>query len=274
MKSLLRFEFRRCFSGRKLRFSLCFGLLLAVCHIVLDVLPLVQWLSSWQGDYFLTPHSAYGHWIGMDAATIWPTLFYMLLPLLTALPFSDTAFWDFDSGYCVQIVSRASKRNYLLAKAITIFSTGAVLTGGILLFDFLGTTTLLPLVTPEATTNLYGISNRSIFPALFYGAPLRYTLLYIALDAVLAGAWNCLALVSSVLLHDRLQALLAPFLVYLLLYFVLNWLGLDRYALFAILLPFQPAFDVSAVTFMGYGLAVPLLSAAFCFVRRQASDVL
>lgn len=274
MTNIFLFEFKRCFTGKRLCFTLCLGFVLICGHIITGVLPLTKWLDAWQGDYFLTPHSAYGHWIGMDSATIWPTLLYMLFPFLSAIPFSDTAFWDFDSGYCIQVLSRTSKRKYLAAKAFIIFLVGFTFAAFVLLLDFIGTTAFLPLITPEATTNLYGINNRALFPGIFYNFPLVYTLLYILLDALLLGAWNCLVLMTSVLLHDRLQSLLTPFLAYLLIYFVLNWLGLDNCSLFALFLPYQPASDVSLVTVIFYGLAVPAFSFILYFFRRSTSDEL
>lgn len=104
MKSILCFELKRCFGSKRLYLSLLTGIVISLLHIIFGVLPLTQWLSSWQGDFFLTPHSAYGHWIGMDSSTVWPTLLYMLLPFLCAFPFSDTVSWDFNTGYVMQIL--------------------------------------------------------------------------------------------------------------------------------------------------------------------------
>ena len=106
MKSILCFELKRCFGSKRLYLSLLTGIVISLLHIIFGVLPLTQWLSSWQGDFFLTPHSAYGHWIGMDSSTVWPTLLYMLLPFLCAFPFSDTVSWDFNTGYVMQIFVR------------------------------------------------------------------------------------------------------------------------------------------------------------------------
>lgn len=168
MKSILCFELKRCFGSKRLYLSLLTGIVISLLHIIFGVLPLTQWLSSWQGDFFLTPHSAYGHWIGMDSSTVWPTLLYMLLPFLCAFPFSDTVSWDFSTGYVMQIFVRRKKSAYLFAKALTIFIASAFLTATILFFDFAGTALYLPLVRPEALTNLYGISNRSLMAHLFY----------------------------------------------------------------------------------------------------------
>ena len=116
MKSILCFELKRCFGSKRLYLSLLTGIVISLLHIIFGVLPLTQWLSSWQGDFFLTPHSAYGHWIGMDSSTVWPTLLYMLLPFLCAFPFSDTVSWDFSTGYVMQIFVRRKKSAYLFAK--------------------------------------------------------------------------------------------------------------------------------------------------------------
>lgn len=125
MKSILCFELKRCFGSKRLYLSLLTGIVISLLHIIFGVLPLTQWLSSWQGDFFLTPHSAYGHWIGMDSSTVWPTLLYMLLPFLCAFPFSDTVSWDFNTGYVMQIFVRRKKSTYLFAKALTIFIANA-----------------------------------------------------------------------------------------------------------------------------------------------------
>lgn len=274
MKELLQFELTRCFHGKKFLFALTAGTAISICHVIFSVFPLVQWLDSWQGDFFLTPHSVYGHWIGMDASTIWPTLLYLLFPLFAALPCADSTFWDFHSGYCMQIIIRGKKRHYLLAKWITVFVSGALVVFVTLCFNFALCSLFLPLVRPEALTNLYSIDGRSFLAQWFYTMPLLYTTVYIVLDSVFIGAWGCLVLASSVLLPNRLQSAISPFLFYLLTYFVFNWLHFDRFALFAIALPFQPAQDVSLLTFFVYAFVVPCLSFFFYFQKRERSDVL
>jgi hypothetical protein len=81
MKSILCFELKRCFGSKRLYLSLLTGIVISLLHIIFGVLPLTQWLSSWQGDFFLTPHSAYGHWIGT--------------PPLSGLPFCICFFRSF-----------------------------------------------------------------------------------------------------------------------------------------------------------------------------------
>ena len=87
MKSILCFELKRCFGSKRLYLSLLTGIVISLLHIIFGVLPLTQWLSSWQGDFFLTPHSAYGHWIGMDS---YPFVYASSVPLCLSV-----------FGYCI-----------------------------------------------------------------------------------------------------------------------------------------------------------------------------
>lgn len=197
----------------------------------------------------------------------------MLLPFLCAFPFSDTVSWDFNTGYVMQILC-AEKIHLSVCQGSDDFIASAFLTATILFFDFAGTALYLPLVRPEALTNLYGISNRSLMAHLFYHKPLQYTVIYIIMDALLVGAWEIIALAVSVATRNPLQPALFPFLLYLLLYFICNWLQMDSVSLFAILLPFQPAVNVKWVTIAIYFLAVPIGSMTMYFLKRNKSDVL
>lgn len=62
MKSILCFELKRCFGSKRLYLSLLTGIVISLLHIIFGVLPLTQWLSSWQGDFFLllTLHTGIG----------------------------------------------------------------------------------------------------------------------------------------------------------------------------------------------------------------------
>lgn len=274
MKNILLFELKRCFESKRTWIALLIGVSISLGHIIFNVYPLSKWLSSWEGDLFLTPHSAFGHWIGMDSATIWPTLLYLLLPFLAALPFTQSTYWDINSGYCIQIFSRAKRTLYFRAKFITVFLSGTFITFVILIFDFWATSLFLPLVRPEVLTNLYSINDRSLFGDIFYLLPLVYTVTYIIFDAIFIGIWECIVFAIGNISKNTFQVVTTPFLAYLLIYFVFNWLRLDRFAPFAILLPFQPAQDVSATLILVYLIAIPFVSYGIYVSKRKKSDVL
>ena len=104
---------------------------------------------------------------------------------------------------------------------------------------------------------------------LFYHKPLQYTVIHIIMDALLVGAWEIIALAVSVATRNPLQPALFPFLLYLLLYFICNWLQMDSVSLFAILLPFQPAVNVKWVTIAILLLSCPHRQHDYVFLEAE-----
>ena len=271
---MLTFEFKKCFTSKKWLFTVLFGLSLSICHVVLNVLPLTKWLNDWQVDFFLTPHSAYLHWIGMDASTIWPTLLFILFPLLTVIPFSDTGYWDRDTGYCNQIVIRGARKDYWFFKYIVCFVSAASVVFITLTFDFLLTAQFLPLVRPEACTLFSGITSLKMWVNLFYQKPFLYVLAYILTDSVFLGGWACLSLGFSHKMNNRAQVLTFPLIAFLILYFVCNWLDINQYSPFAMLLPFQPANGIRISHFLLYLFVLFLLGPIQYWICNIKKDLL
>ena len=164
MGNLFRFELSRALDSFRFRISIATGLAIAVSHFVTSVLPLIKWLDAWQGDPFLTPHSAYGHWIGMDSSTVWPVLLFMVLPLLAALPAAESYWYDRNSGYLNHIRLRCKLQQYKITKA-AVFVSAFFVTAIPLAADFLLTSAVLPCAAPEPATMQYSLSDKSMFGA-------------------------------------------------------------------------------------------------------------
>ncbi len=245
MSKIFRFELSRALGSIRFRISVVVGIAVSVMHFLTDVLPLVKWLGEWEGDPFLTPHSAYRHWIGMDSSTIWPVLFFMVLPLLAAFPAADSYWWDRDSGYLNQIRLRCEIWQDKMAKAVAVFVSAFLVTVIPLMADFMLASTALPCIAPEPASGMYSITDRSMFGAWFYQRPMCYILGYIIFDGVFIAAWTTLSLTFSRWLNQRFQVILAPFLVYLIFYFMGIWSETSNIAPMAILLPFQPIANIS-----------------------------
>ena len=240
MGDLFRFELTRALGGVRFRISLIVGAAISVLHYLTDVLPLVKWLDEWKGDPFAAPHSAYRHWIGMDLSTVWPVLLFMILPLLAALPAAENHWWDQNSGYWNQIRLRCPIWQDKLAKTGAVLVSAFLVTVFPLMVDFLLTSSVLPCIAPEPASGMYAITDRSMFGAWFYRAPTLYIAGYILFDGVFIAAWTTLALTFSRWLNQRFQVLLAPFLLYLIIYFIGIWSDMYGIAPMAFLLPFQP----------------------------------
>ena len=198
-------------------------------------------------------HSAYRHWIGMDLSTVWPVLLFMVLPLLAALPAAEHDWCDRNSGYLNQIRLRCEIWQDKMAKTAAVFASAFVVTVIPLTVDFLLTSAVLPCIAPEPASGLYSITDRSMFGALFYQFPMSYVVGYITFDGVFIAVWTTLSLTFSRWLNQRFQVILAPFLIYLIFYFLGIWSETSNIAPMAILLPFQPIANIS------YGLPCAIL---------------
>lgn len=245
MSKVFRFELSRAMGGIRFRIAVVVGIAASIMHFLTDVLPLVKWLDEWKGDSFAAPHSAYRHWIGMDLSTVWPVLLFMVLPLLAALPAAEHDWYDRNSGYLNQIRLRCEIWQDKMAKTAAVFASAFVVTVIPLTVDFLLTSAVLPCIAPEPASGLYSITDRSMFGALFYQFPMLYVVGYTIFDGVFIAVWTTLSLTFSRWLNQRFQVILAPFLIYLIFYFLGIWSETSNIAPMAILLPFQPIANIS-----------------------------
>ena len=272
MGNIVRFELSRALDGVRFRISVAVGLVISILHFSTNVLPLVKWLDAWQGDPFLTPHSAYGHWIGMDSSTVWPVLLFMVLPLLATLPAADSYWWDRDSGYFYQIRLRCEIWQYKAAKAAATFVSALLVTIIPLAADFMLTSATLPCVAPEPASMLYSLSDRSMYGTWFYQYPMLYTLAYILFDSIFIAMWTTLALSLSRWQNQQFQVILTPFLIYLIVYFIGVWSGASSVSPIAFLLPFQPVTNLSPGIPCVFLIGLLVLLVAFYFTPWRSND--
>ena len=90
MKRIMRFEFYRAFRSRGFYIALCAGIGVAVADILLFYQAFRQEIST---KVFLQA------WIGTDYQFVTNGLFYILLPVIAALPYAGSYYEDLKSGY-------------------------------------------------------------------------------------------------------------------------------------------------------------------------------
>lgn len=272
MRRALRFEFSRALGGTRFRFAAGAGLAIVLGHFFDSVLPLTRWLNAWEDDPLSLPHSAYSHWIGMDLATVWPVLLFLLLPLLAALPAADSAWWDRDSGYRSQIWLRCAPGRYRAAKAAAVFGSAFLAAAIPLTADLLLTTAALPCIPPEPATGLFPLGDSNLFGELFYRRPMAYLAGYLLYDCAFIAAWTMPALAAGRWLNHRSQVLLAPFLLFLLAYFAGLWLGGAAQTPLSVLLPFQPVAGLRPAVLFGWPAGALLAAAGLYLVPGRSAD--
>lgn len=210
MKRYLNMELKRAFLNKRMVLALSFGVLLSIWHYLGYIFPLRNYIIA--GAY---PLSAYNKWLGGECYSLQSSLFYMLLPILCALPYGDSWAYDCLSSIGGQAIIRGGKRAFVLTKMLVAFMTGAVIAVLPLLFDFVLTSSTLPAITPKVGLGLSPIGTGALLGDLFYTHPLIYVLIYIGIDGLFLGVLNTFSIAARIFTANKYMSLLLPFICYM-----------------------------------------------------------
>lgn len=234
-KALWKNELSRIFYSRGLWLSLVSGVVLAVSHVVMYVVPLSDSIMS--GNY---PLGAYAKWMGGENSTIQPVLCYLLVPVLTVLPYVGSVSEDINTGYVKNVMLYVMRREYCLVKwGLTFFSAGIVAIVP-LLANFFLTAVFLPAVMPQPGTGGYPLMEYSMWSELFYTHPAVYLVCYFALNFLFFGLLATVGLSCSLVTQKGYLCMLFPLLLYLAVYGMTQVTGFHSWCPFAVLRPSQP----------------------------------
>lgn len=238
MRGYMRMELRRAFCSTK--FIIAFSVAMGICiwHFVENVVPLGQYMGmNFKGEY---PHSAFAKWIGGEWGSLQPTLYYLIVPILCAVPYGRSFYFDTKSGFIVQMITRGKKKAYIAAKFISSFFTGAVIAVVPLLFNFLLTNTVVPSIMPQSGIGHFPIGDENMMSELFYSHPFLYLFLYLMLDAVFFGMLNIISLWAVSFVSNGFWIVLMPFLFYTFIFCIARLVNQEQFAPVFFLRPCQP----------------------------------
>lgn len=221
MKKMIRYEMSRAFSTLGFKIAMLLGLVLAVTHFVIEAVPsyygrlgVAAFVES--GRPMAYPGYLYYFWLGGSELTLQSQLYFMILPLLAALPFADSFYADASGGYLAEISTRALRRDYLIGKYAAVFTSGAVAALFPLVLSFALSATVYPLLNPE-TTGGANIHSFTSLGNLYFEHPLVFLLLHLIVIGVAAGLLAAFALLASYWCNYQFLVLISPFLLYILL---------------------------------------------------------
>lgn len=210
MNRYIKMELIRAFKSKRMMPAISFGLGLGIWHYFAYIFPLRDYVFS--GSY---PLSAYNKWLGGEYYSLQSTLFYMVIPIICAMPYGESWLYDCTSSIGGQEIIRGSKKSFVQTKMLVSFITGAVIAVLPLLFDFALTSSTLPAIVPKAGLGLSPIGINALMGALFYEHPFLYTLIYIGINGLFFGLLNTLSVVSRLFTTNRYMAVLTPYLYYI-----------------------------------------------------------
>ena len=171
------------------------------------------------------PLSVYEKWIGADNASVQPLLLYLIMPALCAVPYGRSFYFDIKSGYASQIISRGRKKSYISAKYKTAFVSGCVIGIMPLVFDFILTAMVFPMVIPQVGTGTFPIRGIDVMSGVFYTHPLVYNTIFVAIDGCFWGILNCAVLWAVNFVRNKFWILLTPFIIYVFVFCTVHFIS-------------------------------------------------
>lgn len=190
----------------------------------------------------------------------------MFLPILCALPHSASWLFDGVSGFGNQAIIHRGLGDYVRAKYLAVFLSGAAVAVLPLLFDFLITNLVVPAVCPQAGYGLSPIDATKLWGNLYFSHPFLYLLAYLLMDGVFYGLFTTLSLTGTIYLKNRYLVQLLPFLAYMALYCLGSTTGYLSMCPAGFLRPSQ-LFAAKLPWLTGEAMA--LLTAGVLFIRRS-----
>lgn len=264
---MFRVEFQRVFCNRAFWIAIGIGAVIALGQYIQNVVPMVQYLSMdlEKGVY---PHSVFNKWMGGEFFTVWPMLFYFILPILAALPHGDSFYQDIRLGYVKNILTKTDRKTYLRAKLLAVFCSGAVVIIAPLCLNLLLSAMTLPSLPPQPSTGFFYLFDRNMWAGLYLSHPWIYTFLYILLDGLAGGLFACISLAGTLYVTGRFVVLMLPFTVQMFLYVLA--LTVPPLSPVSFLSPAQPASAVPGVL-IGEALIVMMI-VYLCYYRKGLKD--
>ena len=110
---------KRLLHKKNFYLALLAGAMLSMLYIAKDVYP---YRALKYG------HSVYTIWMGGFNGSIYASLFYLLVPLLAAIPMADTWLSDRQSGYYQFVQTRNKTKQYFRGLYVCNFTAGGLVT--------------------------------------------------------------------------------------------------------------------------------------------------
>lgn len=155
-------------------------------------------------------------WVGGEGLSLVSSLFYTLLPVLSALPFSLSFYEDKSSNYINQIITRISKSQYILIRSATVFISGTIIGFIPLLINLLFTSSYIPYLQPIPSDAFYNhVEFGDMWGDIYYDRAVEYIIRYVCLDTFFCGLMAMISFSISMCSKRKLVIICGPFLAFL-----------------------------------------------------------
>lgn len=214
------FFFRRILSSKSFYFILLVGATISFLHIYQEATLFPNDLTSNYGVQF-TPYQS---WIEFGISSSYRYLFFLLLPIIAAIPFADVYAKDKQTGYLKAILSKGKMNQYFRGLYIANFTVAGVVIAVPLLFNIYLAFMTLPNIKPDPMIDVIPLDKiNTFFPALYYSFPLVHMLFYVLLAFLFAGMYATICLSVSLYVRSRFFILISAFVINMVVSLILEF---------------------------------------------------
>lgn len=222
MKNIWKEEMDRALRSRGMFLAVLIGILLCAAQVIQYQIPAYR--ANLSGFYekfpIMSPNIFADRWLAGNPGNLEGFIYFLILPLLAALPFGTSYFEDNRSGYLKGIYLRISRSKYLSAKYMAAFLGGGIAVTVPLLLNLMCSMVLLPGILPQPIFTGNTINAASLLYEIYFSHPLIYIGMFLILDFLMAGMWACVALCASFLSDYKIIVLICPFFIQLALHVI------------------------------------------------------
>lgn len=211
-------ELWRMFHSRLFWIALGAGVLIVSIDMAENAVSVYNALTYWSDrNTGYESIKLFVRWIGVNMDTVGYAWFYLLFPLLAALPYSWSYLGDVKSGFLKNAVIRTGRTRYFCSKTVAVFLSGGICTAGPLTLDLLGSACFMPDAPADVLASLTPIWNRAFLSELFYTHPWAYSSLYLVTAFPWGGTIACLGLAFGFLFRQQLFGVVTPLVLFIAL---------------------------------------------------------
>lgn len=215
MSNTLRVELWKSIHNRMFFLSLAVGLFLALGDSYLSWLMVkelhqstLEMLAHGYGTGGHTGYSLFVLWMPVNGIHITTTYFFLIWPVLAAMPYGWSYGQERRSGVTQQITTRSGKRTYFNAKFLSFFISGGFVVCLPILVNLLVDATICPYALPKL--GIVPVFNGNFLSALYYTNPWVYAILWCMMEFLFGGAAACLCFVVGSMLKFQVMTILVP----------------------------------------------------------------
>lgn len=275
MKKAIRMEFKKLLKARSFWMALIIGICICTIQVV-NNWSFVR-MANETSAQMLHPNgydniSLLVRWIGADDYTPYGSCFYLLLPVLAAMPIGASYYNERKNGYMMQVVTRIGNGTYIAAKGIVTFASGMLVAAVPLIWNLMMNALICPLCKVPILTLTTSVGQGSFCSGLFYHTPLLYILAAGILTSVWCGICALSAMVFAMYIKNRVLVTFSPMIAMYVIHFAVIYgkrlLRFTDYELSPVHLMYAACLSPNPTWFViAYVCVLILILAVICWKR-------